>query len=93
MYRIIKIEDRDGNEKLDDIDAMSRVGRIIDENKSTISVGNRGFFWCIYPGYSKSILTSKIIRTKWHRNTLTIITENSKYYLSKISDYKKSKNG
>ena len=88
MYlKIVKITDKNGNDKLYDDEAISRIGRVIDDIKSSISVGGRGIFYCVWPTVSKDMVTTKIKSISTDVNDLTIVeTRNSFYYLKKIKE-------
>lgn len=88
MYlKIVKITDKNGNDKLHDSEAVSRIGRVIDDIQSSISVGGRGIFYCVWPKVSKDMVTTKILSISTDSDDLTIVeTRNSFYYLKKIEE-------
>lgn len=85
MYRIYNITDKNGMKKTDK-DALLRIGRIIDDCQSEMSVGSNGFLYCTFPDYSKSILTTKIVRIQNGENRIMIETLNSKYWLKRVAE-------
>lgn len=85
--KIVKITDKNGNDKLYDDDAVSRIGRIIDDVQSSISVGGRGIFYCVWPKVSKDMITTKILSITTDPGDVTIVeTRNSFYYLKKVKE-------
>lgn len=80
LYRIVMITDLKGNKK-EDKEAVDRIGRIIKLDKDTIVLNKRLFMTCVDPGFSKSIITSHVIRVDNADDGLIITTENSMYFL------------
>lgn len=85
MYaKIVKITDKFGTDKLYDDEAMSRIGRIIDDVQSTISVGSRGIFYCVWPKFDNGMVTSKILSIVVDGDITILETKNSFYYLKVV---------
>ena len=84
MYKIIRITDKNNVDKINDKDAMNRVGRVIDDIQSNLAVGSNGFLYCTYPDFLKSMITSKIERVSSNDDQLLIYTQNSIYYLKRV---------
>ena len=82
-YIISKITDLNGVVKTSK-DAKSRVNRIVKIFFDEIKINNPMFMECFYPGYDKSIITSRVKSYRIGSNDLTITTENSVYYLQKF---------
>ena len=86
LYKIVKITDKDGKDKLYSAEAMGRIGRIIDIGQSCIEAGSVGFLCCVIPSRDKSLRTSKITRVKKVEDLITFETMNSQYWLRKCED-------
>lgn len=85
--KIVKITDKHGNDKLHDAEAVARIGRVIDDVQSSISVGGRGIFYCVWPTVSKDMVTTRIKSISTDADDLTIVeTLNSFYYLKRIEE-------
>lgn len=85
MYKIVRITDLKDNDKTD-LENVDIIGRVIDDTQSTISVGCKNFLYCAIPGITKSIITPHVNNIISNKSTITIITENLKYYLNKIEE-------
>ena len=84
--KIVKITNRFGEDKLYDPHAVQRIGRIIDDVQSTISVGGIGMLYCVFPSHGKDMVTSRIVSIT-NEGKLTIVeTKNSIYYLAKVEE-------
>ena len=90
MYKIVRITDHNNVDK-NEPEVVGRIGRVIDDVQSSIPVGAQGLLWCVIPGVEKSIVTSRILKSRWKDNTLTIETVNSIYHLIKIDKYREDK--
>ena len=86
LYKIVKITDRQGNDKLYDSEAVSRIGRVIDDIQSSIAVGGRGIFFCVWPTTLKTLITTKVKSISTDGTIMIIETLNSFYYLKKIKE-------
>jgi len=85
MFRkIVKITDKVGADKLYDDKATSRIGRIIDDVQSAISVGSRGIFRCVWPNANKDMVTTKIRSIIVDGDVTIVETLNSFYYLKGV---------
>ena len=86
LCKIIKITDKLGADKIHDAEAVSRIGRIIDDVDSVINVGGVGILACVFPNSGKSILTSKIKGITVDGKLTIIETQNSFYYLRDVEE-------
>lgn len=81
--KITQIMERDGSPKIDP-GALGRIGRTFDINRSAVEIGHDGFLYCIYPGFSKSLHTTRILDILRTESRLIIWTLNSIYVLERI---------
>ncbi len=81
VYKIVKITNLRGEDKLYDNAAMSRIGLIVDIDKSDVHVGRKGSF---FVDESKTISTSLIKEIIVENDLVVITTSHSVYYLKEV---------
>ena len=79
-YRIVKITDLKGLDKLDN-KSVGRIGRVIDMEESTIVPNKSALLVCVMPGHEKSLMTSRVKKLSVNPGEIVIWTENSIYTL------------
>ena len=82
MFKIARITNHLGVTKVSPT-AKSRIGRVIDLDASKIEVGRAGFLVCVNPGFSDSLMTSRINHVYVSDDVITVWTKNSIYWLQK----------
>ncbi len=81
FYKIVKITDLRGEDKLYDNEAMTRIGYRVDLDKSDIHVGRKGFF---YVDENLSVSTTLVKEIIVADDLITITTGHSVYYLKEV---------
>lgn len=81
-YIIKRITDLNGVDKTDQ-KAKNRLNRVIKLSFDDIVINSPLFIECVYPGYHKSLITSKVKSYTIGNNELTITTANSIYHMEK----------
>lgn len=80
-FKIVKILNRDGTEKEDDV-SQKRIGRVV--KMKNFYPGDRAFMECIFPSFMKSIITSEVQSFKYDASGLRFTTTNSIYILERV---------
>ena len=91
MYRIVKITDRNGNDKGEVVDELRRVhpdllGEIINEEllDSTLFLSCLCFLW--HDDTNKILRTSCVLEVEKDLYSMIVTTMNSIYYFEKVTD-------
>lgn len=81
-YRIVRITDKQGNNKaLYDRKVAKRLGRIVDSADSDIMAGFPAYLCCVNGG---SILTTTVRHMSRSMDCISFETRNSVYYLERV---------
>lgn len=85
LYKIILIQDLNGNDKRDE-KAIGRIGRVISIDPTNIVINKSLFMRCVKPGFYKSLITSPVSKVDIKDGGLVITTRNSRYVMIKEGD-------